>query len=75
MVLDNAGYYINSLKAWKDDFERQQKASHSRLRALQRQKHPCTEQQQKLIDMRQAWINQIDAELSAHLSQDGDTAS
>lgn len=59
-----SGYYFNSLKDWKKTFEREQRKAQARLDALVGQGHPVAEDQEALMEIRTAWIKQIDQELA-----------
>ncbi|HEY8751622.1 MAG TPA: hypothetical protein VIM11_26810 [Tepidisphaeraceae bacterium] len=64
----SGGYFINSLKGWKKDFEREQRRNRKRLETLRGMEHPCADDQEQLINIRDGWIKQIEQELANAVS-------
>lgn len=58
------GWYLNSLKGWKKDFEREQRSGRKRLESLRGMGHPCAADQEELLKIRDGWIKQIDIEIA-----------
>lgn len=54
-----SGYYLNSLREWHADLMRDRKRIISRLRALERQNHPCAPDQKLLFDINERFLGII----------------
>jgi hypothetical protein len=55
----------NSLNGWKLEFQRELRKDRKRLETLRAMSHPVTEDQERLIQIKDGWVKQIEAEMSA----------
>lgn len=62
------GYYLNSLREWKRDFERGQRKDSKRLETLKGMGHPGAADQEALLKIRDGWIKQIEIEIATVLN-------
>lgn len=62
------GWYLNSLRGWKKDFEREQRQGRKRLETLKGMGHPCAVDQEDLLKIRDGWIKQIEQEIDHTVS-------
>lgn len=59
------GYLLNGLRAWKTERQKEHRMLMARYARLERQAHPCTRAQGKMIDLNRKIIELIDAEIAA----------
>ena len=57
------GYYLNSLRAWKADLQKQLRQSMARHARMEKMSHPDKPDQGKLIDLTRGFIQRLDDEL------------
>lgn len=62
------GWYLNSLKGWKKDFEREGRQSRKRLETLRAMKHPVVPDLEQLIAIQDGWIKQLEQEITSVVS-------
>lgn len=63
--MTSRGYYLNSLRAWKADLNKQLRQLMARHARMQGMFHPDTPDQGRLIDLTQHFIRWINDEISA----------
>jgi hypothetical protein len=68
------GWYLNSLKGWKRDFEREGRQNRKRLETLRAMNHPVVPDLEQLLVIQGGWIKQLDDEIASVVSN-GDRGS
>lgn len=58
------GYYLNSLRAWKSDLQKQLRQLMARHARMEGMFHPDRPDQGRLIDLKREFISRIDSEIS-----------
>lgn len=65
-----SGYYVNSLEAWLKELLARNRQLQHRLVALEKQEHPCADDQANLITLNEAMIALLDNELADTQARD-----
>jgi hypothetical protein len=68
------GWYLNSLKGWKKNFEREGRQGRKRLETLRGMGHPCAADLEQLLSIQDGWVKQLDQEIEAVTLPNGERA-
>lgn len=61
-----SGYYLNGLRAWRDELIVDNRINVRRLDTMTKINHPDAEGQMKLLDLRTSVIGQIERAIAEH---------